>query len=249
MTSDNGALLDAQEISVRFGGIQALDRVSMHVEDATMVGLIGPNGAGKSTLLGVLSGLIRPNNGRVRFRGNVITSAAPHRRAALGMSRTFQRLELWGSMTVLENVITAAEFATRWQDGLHPAIVAAETVELLGLSDVASARASSLPSGLGRLVEVARALASKPRLLLLDEPSAGLDHNESADLARKLAAIASAGTAILLVEHHVDMVLGSCSDVWVLDFGRFIAHGPPHVVRTDPAVQTAYLGTKHAEAS
>jgi branched-chain amino acid transport system ATP-binding protein len=249
MTTDSGALLEAQEISVRFGGIQALDSVSMHLEGTTMVGLIGPNGAGKSTLLGVLSGLIRPNDGRVRFGGNDITKAAPHRRAALGMSRTFQRLELWGSMTVLENIVTAAEFATRWQADLRPAIVAAEIVELLGLSDVASARAGALPSGLARVVEVGRALASRPRLLLLDEPSAGLDHNESAELAHKLADIASAGTAILLVEHHVDMVLGSCSEVWVLDFGRFIAHGPPHVVRADPAVQTAYLGTKHAEAS
>jgi branched-chain amino acid transport system ATP-binding protein len=246
MTTGAGNLLEAEEISVRFGGIHALDSVSMHVADAAMVGLIGPNGAGKSTLLGVLSGLLRPNRGRVYFRGEEITTAAPHRRAALGMSRTFQRLELWGSMTVLENIATAAEFATRWQPGLRPSAVSAEIVELLGLGDVAATLASTLPSGLGRVVELARALASKPRLLLLDEPSAGLDHTESEDLARKLVGIASAGTSILLVEHHVDMVLGSCSDVWVLDFGRFIAHGPPSLIRADPAVQAAYLGTKHA---
>jgi branched-chain amino acid transport system ATP-binding protein len=243
------ALLEAQDIDVRFGGVRALDGVSIHVADATMVGLIGPNGAGKSTLLGVLSGMVRPNRGQVRFRDQNITAVAPHRRAALGMSRTFQRLELWESMTVFENVRTAAEFAARWQADLRPAAVAAEVVEQLGLASVATTQATSLPSGLGRVVEVARALASRPRLVLLDEPSAGLDKTESESLVRKLAEVVRAGTSILLVEHHVDMVLGSCSEVWVLDFGRLIAHGPPSEIRVDPAVQTAYLGTAHAAAS
>jgi branched-chain amino acid transport system ATP-binding protein len=249
MTTVPQALLEAQDIDVRFGGLRALDRVSVHVPEASMIGLIGPNGAGKSTLLGVLSGMVRPNRGRVRFRDQNITAVAPHRRAALGMSRTFQRLELWESMTVLENVRTAAEFAARWQADLRPAAVAAEIVEQLDLADVATTQATSLPSGLGRVVEVARALASRPRLLLLDEPSAGLDKTESEALARKLAEVVRAGTSILLVEHHVDMVLGSCSEVWVLDFGRIIAHGPPAEIRVNPAVQTAYLGTRHATAS
>jgi branched-chain amino acid transport system ATP-binding protein len=132
---------------------------------------------------------------------------------------------------------------------VDPSAVATEIVELLELGDVADTQTSLLSSGLGRVAEVGRALASKPRLVLLDEPSAGLDQSESDALARKLTEVAQAGTSILLVEHHVDMVLGSCSDVWVLDFGRLIAHGPPSEIRVDPAVQAAYLGAKHATAS
>jgi branched-chain amino acid transport system ATP-binding protein len=243
------ALLEVEDLSVSFGGVHALSRVSMSVEAGTLAGLIGPNGAGKSTLLGVLSGLINPQKGRVLLDGRDITGRAPHRRAQLGMARTFQRLELWGSMSVLDNVRTAAEFATAWNRSIDPPAVAAELVDRLGLTTVANTLTSDLPSGLGRVTEVARAMASSPRLLLLDEPSAGLDDHESRQLADTLSALAADGTAILLVEHHVDMVMRACGYIWVLDFGALIADGMPADVRAAPAVQAAYLGSKHVASA
>jgi branched-chain amino acid transport system ATP-binding protein len=240
------ALLEADSISVSFGGIKALVDVSLTAESGAVTGLIGPNGAGKSTMLGVLSGLIRPRAGRVRFGGRDITSATPHRRARLGMARTFQRLELWTSMTVAENVLTAAELATQWHSDKDPRSVTAEAIAGLDLGRVADTPVTELSSGLGRLAEVARAMALSPTLLLLDEPSAGLNEAETQELGTILSALADAGVAIILVEHHVELVTSTCQDVFVLDFGKTIAHGPPESIRNDSAVQRAYLGSKHA---
>ena len=236
-------LLDVSEVSVNFGGLKALDEVSLEVEAGTMVGLIGPNGAGKSTLIGVLSGLQRPTRGKVAFDGRNLLKTAPHRRVEYGMTRTFQRLELWDSMSVFDNVLTAAELAARWRKDFDPRRSAGDAIEMLGLGEVASRGINSLSTGTARLVEVARAVASKPSLMLLDEPSAGLDRNEASQLGEVLAGVvATAGTSILLVEHHVDMVFQHCKTVYVLDFGRVIASGPPAQVQSDEAVRKAYLG-------
>jgi branched-chain amino acid transport system ATP-binding protein len=240
------ALLEADSISVSFGGIRALADVSLTAERGTVTGLIGPNGAGKSTMLGVLSGLIGPRAGRVRLGGRDITSSTPHKRARLGMARTFQRLELWTSMTVAENVLTAAELARQWHADKDPRSVTTEAIAALELGRVADTPVTELSSGLGRLAEVARAMALSPRLLLLDEPSAGLNEAETQELGTILSALADAGVAIILVEHHVELVTSTCQDVFVLDFGKTIAHGPPESIRNDSAVQSAYLGSKHA---
>jgi branched-chain amino acid transport system ATP-binding protein len=237
------ALLEVSGVSVNFGGLKALDTVSLDVDPGVMVGLIGPNGAGKSTLIGVLSGLQRPVAGSLVFDGRNLVRTAPHRRVQYGMTRTFQRLELWDSMSVFDNVLTASELAARWRKDFDARESANDAVDLLGLRAVASKSISSLSTGTARLVEVARALASRPSLMLLDEPSAGLDKNEAAQLGDVLAGVvASAGTSILLVEHHVDMVFKHCAAVYVLDFGRVIASGPPTHVQNDEAVRTAYLG-------
>lgn len=238
-------LLEVDAVSVRFGGIRALDAVTLSVEPAQVTGLIGPNGAGKSTMLSVLSGLQRPAAGSVHMDGHDITTAAPHRRAALGMARTFQRLELWESMSVRENVKAAAEFSRRWRKRVDVETEAESVLDRLGLSAVADRPVGSLPSGLARVVEVARALASKPRLLLLDEPSAGLDEAESQRLGATLVEVAAEGTAVVLVEHHMEMVMNSCDYLWVLDFGHLIGRGTPEQVRSDAKVQAAYLGSGH----
>jgi branched-chain amino acid transport system ATP-binding protein len=214
-----------------------------------VTGLIGPNGAGKSTMLDVLSGLLHARSGTVAIDGRDITRLAPHRRARLGMARTFQRLELWTSMTVAENVLTAAELASRWHAGYDPRAVMRDVIGRLGLVDVANRSVVELSSGQGRLVEVARAVAMTPRVLMLDEPSAGLNEAETQELGRTLAALAETGVAILMVEHHVELVTATCADVYVLDFGQTIAHGPPERIRRDPAVQKAYLGGRHSAAA
>ncbi|MDO8212011.1 ABC transporter ATP-binding protein [Conexibacter sp. CPCC 206217] len=242
-------LLEADSISVSFGGIKALADVSIAAEPGAVTGLIGPNGAGKSTMLGVLSGLQRPKAGRVRFAGHDVTRKAPHRRARLGMARTFQRLELWSSMTVAENVLTAAELGRQWNRDAAPQRIAGRALEQLGLTTIADVPVGELSSGQGRLVEVARAMALRPTMLLLDEPSAGLNEVETEELGRILASLAADGTAIILVEHHVELVTNTCSYVYVLDFGQTIAAGPPEQIRRDEAVQRAYLGSKHAAHS
>jgi branched-chain amino acid transport system ATP-binding protein len=239
------SLLEVDNVSVSFGGIQALRGVSCRVEEGQFVGLIGPNGAGKSTLLGVLTGLITRHKGTVHLSGKDVTSMPPHKRARLGTARTFQRLDLWSTMSVFDNVRTAAEFSGRWQSDVRPEHLAHSLIEQLGLEDVASTNAGDLPTGLARVVEVARAMALQPKILLLDEPSAGLDDGESKKLAQNLVAVAKGGTAVLLVEHHVEMVLQASSYVYVLDFGTLIAEGPPAEVRAMPKVQEAYLGAKH----
>ncbi len=237
------AILSVRGVSVNFGGLRALDEVSLEVQAGTMVGLIGPNGAGKTTLIGVLSGLQRPNQGSVDFDGHNLLKTPPHRRVQFGMTRTFQRLELWDSMSVFDNVRTAAELAAKWRSDFDPLEATNSAIELFGLHDVAPRSIGSLSTGTARLVEVARALASRPKLMLLDEPSAGLDKAEAAQFGRVLAGVvASANTAVLLVEHHVDMVFEHCARVYVLDFGQVIASGEPSHVQNDERVKRAYLG-------
>jgi ABC-type branched-subunit amino acid transport system ATPase component/branched-subunit amino acid ABC-type transport system permease component len=238
-----GPLLEVDEVTVRFGGVRALDEVQLNAPAGTITGLIGPNGAGKTTLFNVITGLERPQRGRVRFVGDDVTSSSPYRRARLGMARTFQRLEVFGSLTVSENVLAAAQFRKSWaRDGSDPRAVAAETIERVGLGDVASNRVDALPTGTARLVELGRALAARPRLLLLDEPGSGLNHEETNALGDLLVSLAADGIAVLLVEHDVELVMRVCEQVYVLDFGRIIASGSPAHVQGNKAVQAAYLG-------
>ncbi|HYZ92266.1 MAG TPA: ABC transporter ATP-binding protein [Actinomycetota bacterium] len=251
------APLDARDITVSYGGLRALDHVSLRVEAGQTVGLIGPNGAGKTTLFDAVLGLVRPEVGRVLLFGEDVTGWPVHRRARLGLGRTFQRLELFGSLSVAENIIVALE-SLSGVGGLAGEVLrrptsidvrrraegrAAELLDLVGLTDQARTRSADLPMGMARVLEIARALATNPRLLLLDEPSSGLNEEESENLARLLKTLRSeTNLALLVVEHDMDFVLGLSQSVYVLDFGKLIASGSPRKIRKDRTVQAAYLG-------
>jgi branched-chain amino acid transport system ATP-binding protein len=238
----------AESITVRFGGIQALNEVDVAVKAGTVHGLIGPNGAGKTTLFNVITGLQPPTRGRVRFDGNDITRSSPHRRARRGMARTFQRLELFDTLTARENVKMAAETQRRrLPAGVSPDAVTERLLALVGLVEIADEPTDSLPTGLARLVELARAMATTPSVLLLDEPSAGLNPEETTTLGKILVTLASEGMAVLLVEHDMSLVMGICDEVTVLHYGEIITTGDPASVRADPAVQAAYLGAEDVQ--
>jgi branched-chain amino acid transport system ATP-binding protein len=239
--------LAVERVSVRFGGVQALDDVSLAVRTGAVHGLIGPNGAGKTTLFNVVTGLVRPSSGRVLAGDHDLTRLAPHRRARLGIARTFQRLELFGSLTARENVLVAAESLHRLRHGRRAAAKAADAaLARLGLEPVAGRRVDALPVGTARLVELARCLAGEPRVLLLDEPASGLDESETHTLAGVLAGLAGEGMGVLLVEHDMSLVMGTCHVVDVMDRGRVIATGTPDEIRADAAVRAAYLGPEVA---
>ena len=230
------ALLALDNVTRRFGGILALDGVSFDVAQGEIAGLIGPNGAGKTTAFNVITRLYRPDEGDIRFDGDSLLHTPPHRIVTLGIARTFQNVELFSSMTVLENVAVGAHArrGTRNVDAL---------VDYVGLGDVARRPVSGLSFGTLKRVELARALASGPRLLLLDEPAGGLNHEEVVELCAFLRALCNDfELTILLVEHHMGLVMGIADRVHVLDFGRLIASGTPQEVRTAPAVIEAYLG-------
>jgi branched-chain amino acid transport system ATP-binding protein len=247
-------LLDARDVSKRFSGITALDAVTLDVEEREAVGLIGPNGAGKTTFFNCLLGLLRADGGKVEFAGRDLTHAPVYRRARAGIGRTFQRMELFAEMSVRDHLLVAerSRLGTGrfWKDVLNlSAPTASEqeravaTLELLRLTDVADAPIEALSLGRGRLVEVGRALMTDPKLLLLDEPSSGLDAGETAALAETLRVVqAERGTAILLVEHDVEFVRTFVSRVFVLDFGTLIATGPTADVLASDEVRRAYLG-------
>jgi ABC-type branched-subunit amino acid transport system ATPase component len=238
----------AESITVRFGGIQALNEVDVAVKAGTVHGLIGPNGAGKTTLFNVITGIQPPTRGRVRFDGNDITRSSPHRRARRGMARTFQRLELFDTLTARENVKMAAETQRRrLPAGVSPDAVTERLLALVGLVEIADEPTDSLPTGLARLVELARAMATSPSVLLLDEPSAGLNPEETTTLGKILVTLASEGMAVLLVEHDMSLVMGICDEVTVLHYGEIITTGDPASVRADPAVQAAYLGAEDVQ--
>jgi branched-chain amino acid transport system ATP-binding protein len=248
------SLLESTKVCKHFSGITALDDVSITVEAGEPVGLIGPNGAGKTTFFNCLLGLLRPDEGRVVFNGRDITRMPVYRRARLGFGRTFQRVELFTGMTVRDHLFVAerARLGTGrlWKDILNLAGPTADerervdhTLELLGLLDVADKPIESLSLGRARLVEMGRALMTEPLLLLLDEPSSGLDQSETMDLVGTLQTVQrERGTAILLVEHDVEMVQAFASRLYVLDFGIVIASGPASDVMNDDAVRKAYLG-------
>jgi branched-chain amino acid transport system ATP-binding protein len=253
-TATGEPVLVAENVGKRFEGIAALVDVSVHLNPGELVALIGPNGAGKSTLFGCLSGHIRPDTGRVTMNGHDLARLAAHERARLGLARTFQRMELFGGLSVRDHLLVAAR-AHRgggglWRDllgrsGPSPDELARcnETLELLGLTAVADRPAVSLTLGTGRLVELARALICDPIVLFLDEPSSGLDHRETEEVSAVLEQVtAGRGTAILLCEHDVAFVQRLASRAYVLDCGQLIADGPMQSVLEDPVVRTAYLG-------
>ena len=242
------ALLEIDEVSVRFGGHAALCAVSLTADAGRVTGLIGPNGAGKTTLFNVITGTQPPDRGRVRLDGGDITSVAPYKRARRGLARTFQRLELFGLLSVRENLMVAADIRRTWtrRSGApteRPADVADRLIAEIGLGDVAHTRADALPTGQARLVELGRALATRPRMLLLDEPASGQDDTETARFAALLRRLAMDGIGIVLVEHDMRLVMDVCDTINVLDFGTVLARGTPDEIRSDPAVLGAYLGT------
>jgi branched-chain amino acid transport system ATP-binding protein len=254
-----GAALAARDITVRFGGLTALSEVSLEVQPGKIAGLVGPNGAGKSTLLAVLSGLLRPNRGKVHLHGVDVTNASCRARARKGLARTFQQPELFMGLTVREHLQLAhrARVApTRlWRDMLDPRSLLPpsqeeservdELLELLRLTRVEKAPVAALPLGISRLVEVGRALASEPNVLLLDEPLSGLDIKASENLLHVFHQIVDQPdhqVSLIMVEHDVAAVLSLSDIVFVLDFGERIAVGSPEEIRNDPAVRAAYLG-------
>ncbi|MET7464814.1 ATP-binding cassette domain-containing protein [Nonomuraea sp. NPDC005501] len=246
-------MLRVMDVSVSFGGVRALDGVSFEVPEGQVCGVIGPNGAGKTTLFDVVSGLRRPSAGRVSVAGEDLTRVSAVRRARRGLRRTFQRTQVFGRLTVAGNVLAALD----WHGGgggLAADLVGRpargrlerergrrvdEVLELCGLTALRDAYAAALPVGQRRLVELARALADRPRLLLLDEPTSGLDAEQT---ARLRAVVGSLDTTVLLVEHDMGFVMDVCDRLVVLDLGRVIAAGAPAEVRDDPVVRAAYLG-------
>ena len=256
--------LECRDVTVRFGGVVALDSVSLSVPPATIVGLVGPNGAGKSTLFSVLSGLHRPNAGQVLFEGADITRTSAGRRARLGLARTFQHPEMFAGLTAREHLQLAYRVSTSrsriWTDlvtgrGFRPADnKETERVEALlsalNLTEIADRPVAGLPLGMTRLVEIARALAANPKVLLFDEPSSGLDARETEEVMRVLElAVERRGVSLLLVEHDVAMVLSLCRYVHVLDFGLKIGEGTPDEIRGNQAVRAAYLGEEVPSAT
>jgi branched-chain amino acid transport system ATP-binding protein len=245
------ALLRTAELTVRFGGVRALDGVDVTIERGGIVGLIGPNGGGKTTFIDAVSGVVPLSSGRVTFRGEDITGAPPFERANRGLVRTFQTLELYEDLTVEQNLVAGAEPTPWWRflaDAVRPGRSAVavsqvdEVLRLVGLEGARHRRPAELSHGHRRLVALGRALAAAPHLLLLDEPAAGLDTLESRALADVLRTVAESGITILLVDHDMTLVLDVCHHVYVLDFGSVIAAGPPDEIRRDPAVVAAYLG-------
>ena len=238
------ALLEAKGITVRFGGNRALDDISLDVEPGVITGLIGPNGAGKTTLFNVMTGLLQPNDGHVVLEGRDITKAPPHKRAQRGVARTFQRLELFTSLSVRDNVRVAGEIRNHWGigDSMDAGAEADRIIELVGLTEVADREVSEIPTGRARVVELARALMTKPRVVLLDEPASGQTEQETRAFGQLLRRLVDDGLAICLVEHDMSLVMEVCEVIHVLDYGRMIAVGSPDEIRTNQSVIDAYLG-------
>jgi branched-chain amino acid transport system ATP-binding protein len=248
-------VLSTAGLSVRFGGVRAVDAVDIVVEEGQLVGLIGPNGAGKTTFVDAVTGFVR-YTGRAELDGRDLAGLPPHARARRGLARTWQSTELFDDLSVRENLMVAAErpswLALAAELVGRPAGDAAATsaaLDLLGIGTLAEAMPSELTQGQRKLVGVARAIAMRPRLLCLDEPAAGLDTHESEELGRRLRQIANGGTATLLIDHDMGLVLAICDLIVVLEFGKVIAAGTPDEVRRDPLVVEAYLGGGVASAA
>lgn len=250
--------LEVCQVTRRFSGLIAINEVSFTVESGEIFGLIGPNGAGKTTLFNIITGLIPPSSGQLMYEQRSITKLRPHQIASQGIARTFQNLRLFGNLSVLENVAIARHIhqkvgvvkgilghASALKEERQTKLKAMELLELVGLAEKAEQTARNLAYGDQRRLELARALALEPRLLLLDEPAAGMNPNEKAALSQLIREIRQRfGLTVILIEHHVPLVMGLCDRIAVLNFGQLIALGTPETVRQDPAVITAYLGAE-----
>ena len=247
--------LDLEHLTMRFGGVVAVNDVTLSVQQGEIHGLIGPNGSGKTTIFNVVSGYYKPTSGNVSFEGKTVSGRSAHQITAMGFARTFQNLRLFASMTVLDNVLVAMGHLARtslWQEFFNPMAIqreekaftdkAMELLRLLNIEEFALKRATSLPYGLQRRVEIARALATNPKIVLLDEPAAGLNEVETEQLRQILLKIRDSGVTIFLVEHDMKLVMGVCEIITVLDYGKKIAEGPSDKVSSDPVVIEAYLG-------
>jgi branched-chain amino acid transport system ATP-binding protein len=252
--------LDVRGVTVRFGGLTALDGVSLTAESGQVTGIIGPNGAGKTTLLNVLCGFVRPDSGAILFGGNELTGLRPHRLAGLGIARTLQGVGLFSGLSVLENVMIGATVHSRagfWsallgvrrsdRDEAQLRERAMAALDQVGVGGVAQAMPGTLPYGVRKRVAMARALAARPRLLLLDEPASGLSEQELPELGGLITRL-SADITVVVIEHRMDLMMSVCDTIAVLDFGRVIATGPPAQVQADPAVTAAYLGIEADDA-
>lgn len=238
-------ILEVSDVTVDFGGNRAVDNVSLPVELGSLTGLIGPNGAGKTTLFNVVNGLLSPSAGKVAFEGKDITKRKPHQRARMGLARTFQRLELFTSLSVRENIQVAGEIRNSWNVDrrVDAAAEAERVIDLIGLGEVADAEVSEIPTGQARIVELGRALMTQPKVLLLDEPASGQTEDETVVFGELLKKLAAEGITIFLVEHDMALVMSVCEIIHVLDFGRIIAKGTPEEIQTNSAVLEAYLGS------
>ena len=243
-------LLETRGVNVHFGGHHAVRDVDLEVEAGRITALIGPNGAGKTTTFNVITGLQETTSGKVVLDGKELSKLPPHQRARRGIARTFQRLEVFGSLSARENILTAAEIRKSWaRDKSDPRAVTEEIIDRIGIRGVADDRVDAMPTGQARLVELGRALATRPRVLLLDEPASGQDEQETDAFADLLLDLASEGMAILMVEHDVALVMKVCAWIHVLDFGAILAVGTPTEIQQNQSVLDAYLGAAAEETS
>jgi branched-chain amino acid transport system ATP-binding protein len=251
---EDGPLLEGREITIGFGGVLALDEVSMSIGSGEVVGIIGPNGAGKTTLFNVICGFVHPSSGRILYRGRDLHRHHPHDLAKLGIARTLQGVGLCAGLTVRENVMLGAQpvlrsdpassFLGLWRSSREERQTAARAMEVLddlGVAAYADRLPQALPYAVQKQTALARALMAEPRLLLLDEPASGLSEAEMTALGSRIRSLTSR-MSVLLVEHHMDLVMAVCDRIVVLNFGRVIAHGTPEAIRANPEVATAYLG-------